>query len=296
MTRRVTRHFPRHFTYHARVMDTLFFIVSKLVWALLKPGTWIVLLLGVVFLLVRADMKRAAVWAAGGGFLFVLALAVLPLDDVLLSPLERAYPVNPDVGKVAGIIVLGGGEGAQRTARWGQPQVNEAGDRFLAALALARRHPEAPVLFTGGIGSLRQDGPTGAEVAEVLLLASGLDRSRLLLESRSRNTAENAAQALALRPAEGNGAWLLVTSAFHMPRSVEAFCAAGWTDLVPWPTDYRTVAFSNGIGWNLVGNLDNLQTALREYLGLLAYRTTGRADRQTVAACLKSRGQSKGTE
>ncbi len=269
-------------------MDTLFFIASKLVWALLKPGTWIVLLLGAIFFLVRADLKRAAAWTAGGGFLFVLALAVLPLDDVLLSPLEGAYPAEPAVGKVAGIIVLGGGEGARRTARWGQPQVNEAGDRFVAALALAQRHPEIPILFTGGIGSLRQDGPTGAEVAEALFLASGLDRSRVLLESRSRNTAENAAQALALRPAEGEGAWLLVTSAFHMPRAVEAFCAAGWTGLVPWPTDYRTVALTDGFGWNLVGNLDNLQTALREYLGLLAYRATGRADRQTVAACLQS--------
>jgi uncharacterized SAM-binding protein YcdF (DUF218 family) len=272
-------------------MDTLFFIASKLLWALLKPGTWIVLLLGAVFILVRADLNRAAAWTAGGGFLFFLALAVLPLDDALLSPLESTYPVNPAVGKVAGIVVLGGGEAARRTARWEQPQVNEAGDRFLAALALARRHPEAPVLFTGGIGSLRQDGPSGAEVAEALLQASGLDRSRLLLESRSRNTAENAAQALVLRPAESDGAWLLVTSAFHMPRAVEAFCAAAWTDLVPWPTDYRSVALADGFGWNLVGNLDNLQTALREYLGLLAYRATGRADRQTVAACLYSENE-----
>lgn len=269
-------------------MDTLFFIASKLLWALLKPGTWIVLLLAVAFFLVRAESKRAAAWTAGAALLFVLVLSVFPLGDVLLRPLESAYPVDPPVGQVAGIIVLGGGEQARRTGRWGQPQVNEAGDRFLAALALAQRHPEAPVLFTGGIGSLRQDGPTGAEVGEALLLASGLDRSRLLLESGSRNTAENAAQALVLRPAERDGAWLLVTSAFHMPRAVEAFCAAGWTGLVPWPTDYRTVALKDGVGWNLVGNLQNLETAVREYLGLLAYRVTGRADRQSVAACLDS--------
>jgi uncharacterized SAM-binding protein YcdF (DUF218 family) len=269
-------------------MDTLFFIASKLIWALLKPGTWIVLLLGAVFFLVRAELKRAAAWTAGGALLFVLVLSVFPLGDALLRPLESTYPVDPAVGKVAGIIVLGGGEATRRTGRWGQPQVNEGGDRFLAALALARRYPEAPVLFTGGIGSLSQDGPTGAEVGEALLLASGLDRSRLLLESRSRNTAENATQALVLRPADGDGAWLLVTSAFHMPRAVEAFCAAGWTNLVPWPTDYQTVAFADGVGWNLAGNLQNLETALREYLGLLAYRATGRADRHTVAACLDS--------
>lgn len=269
-------------------MDTLFFIASKLIWTLLKPGTWLVVLPGVLFFLTLADLKRAAVWTAGSGFLLVLTLSVFPVGDALLRPLESAYPADPGITEVAGIIVLGGGEATRHTGQWGLPQVNGGGDRFLAALALARRHPEARVLFTGGIGSILQDGPSGAQVAETLLLGSGLGKSRLVLEADSRNTAENAANSLALRPADDNGAWLLVTSAFHMPRAIETFCLAGWTNLVPWPTDYRTLSLKDGLGWNLIGNLENLEIALKEHVGLLAYRATGRASRDTVSSCLKS--------
>lgn len=267
-------------------MDTLFFIASKLVWALFKPGTWLVLLLALIIYLIASERHRAAILAAGTGLLLTVLFSVLPVGDLLLSPLEHHYPPEPEVSSVAGIIVLGGGEAVQRSAHWAQPQVNDGGDRFMQALALARQYPSAKVLFTGGIGSLRQDGPSGADVARQLLTSSGLDPSRLVLETRSRNTAENAVNSLELRSKQADGDWILVTSAFHMPRSIETFCAAGWSDLVPWPTDYRTVDLADGMGWSLTANLINLETALKERIGLLVYRLTGRADKHSVAACL----------
>jgi len=81
------------------------------------------------------------------------------------------------------------------------------------------------------------------------------------------------------------GPWILVTSAFHMPRAVGSFCAAGWHTLVPYPTDYRGGSFWDQVGWDLADNLTDLNTGVTEWVGLLAYRVTGRSDGLTPGGC-----------
>jgi uncharacterized SAM-binding protein YcdF (DUF218 family) len=104
----------------------------------------------------------------------------------------------------------------------------------------------------------------------------GIAPDRLRLEGQSRNTAENARLSLALASPAAGETWVLVTSAFHMPRAMRSFEAAGWSGIVPWPVDYRTSSFADGIGWNLTRNLQVLNTAIREQVGQLAYRLTSR--------------------
>jgi uncharacterized SAM-binding protein YcdF (DUF218 family) len=158
-------------------------------------------------------------------------------------------------------------------------QFNEGGDRFAAGLALARRFPNAKLLFAGGSGALRDLRGTlvsEASIAEQFFLDQGVNPNRLLLEARSRNTAENARLSLELADPNPDETWVLVTSAFHVPRAMRSFETAGWTGIVPWPVDYRTAAFSDGVGWDLTRNLQVLNTAIRETVGQLAYRLTGR--------------------
>lgn len=260
-------------------MDTVFFIASKLIGALLRPDTWIVVALaGVVLALVTAR-RRAALAISSLTLALLVALSVLPLGDLLLQPIERRYPANPSLESVDGIIVLGGGEDARASAYWGQMQLNEGGERFTAALALARRFPEAQVLFTGGSGALRDlagAAPSEASKAERFFLAQGVAPDRLLLEGQSRNTTENARLSLALADPEPGETWVLVTSAFHIPHAMRSFETAGWDGIVAWPVDYRTSRFADGLGWNLTENLFVLNTAIRERVGQLAYRLTGR--------------------
>ncbi len=106
----------------------------------------------------------------------------------------------------------------------------------------------------------------------------GLDETRLVLEGESRNTAENAEFTRDLL-GQGSGKIILVTSAFHMPRSVGLFRAAG-VDVVPWPTDYRSSG-SQGFGVEFTDpdqNFDTASTAIREWIGLAVYRLTGQID------------------
>ncbi|NOX72397.1 MAG: YdcF family protein, partial [Alphaproteobacteria bacterium] len=151
-----------------------------------------------------------------------VTIAILPLGELLIRPLETLYPANPTITAPEGIIILGGAEDADRTAYWHQVQLNDAGERFTAALALARRFPKAKIVFTGGSGSLRdalEKGISGATVAKQFFLEQGIPADRLILESKSRNTAENARLTYALLQPKPGQTWVLVTSAFHMPRT-----------------------------------------------------------------------------
>jgi len=207
-------------------MDTLFFIASKLIGALLRPDTWIIVALAVVVLALLFNRRRLALWVGSITLSLLVALAILPLGDLLLQPIERTYPAEPALGQVDGIIVLGGGEDARAGAFWGQMQLNEGGERYTAALALARRFPEARILFTGGSGTLRD--LAGAETSEADMAGrffrdQDVSPERLLLEGQSRNTAENARLSLALAAPAPGETWVLVTSAFHMPRAMREF-------------------------------------------------------------------------
>ena len=175
-------------TNHERPMSTLIFIVSKLIWALIRPETWLVLgLAWGCLLLTRQKISRA-----GRVLALTLAatvtIAILPLGELLIRPLETSYPANPTITAPDGIIVLGGAEDARRTAYWHQVQLNSAGERFTAALALARRFPTAKIIFTGGSGSLRDvlgKSISGATVAKQFFSEQWGPANRLVLERKS---------------------------------------------------------------------------------------------------------------
>ncbi|WP_176251328.1 YdcF family protein [Sulfitobacter sp. HGT1] len=256
-------------------MDTVFFIASKLVGALLRPDTWIVIALAGTVLALFLQRTRIALWISSITLGLLVALSALPLGNLLLQPIELRYPANPSLDLVDGIIVLGGGEDARASAYWGQVQLKEGAERFTAAMELARRFPEAKVLFTGGSGALRDVAgadTSEASIAERFFLEQGIAPERLQLEGQSRNTAENARLSRTLADPAPTEIWVLVTSAFHMPRAMRSFGSARWDGLVAWPVDYRTSGFGDGIGWDLTGNLSVLQTAIREHVGQLAYR------------------------
>jgi uncharacterized SAM-binding protein YcdF (DUF218 family) len=257
---------------------TAFFILSKIIGGAIRVESWIVIGLLLALYGLWRGHERLTKWSLGLTLAFVLGLGIFPLGDVLIRPLEQqvAAPELPD--RIDGIIVLGGGEDGSLSRFWGQPVVNDAGERFTAAATLARHYPDALVLFTGGSGALSTIGQTvldPSDMAARLLTDLGVSSDRLRLESASRNTAENARLSHALIAPEPGQQWILVTSAFHMPRAMRSFEAAGWSSIIPYPVDFRSNLFRNGIGWDLPGHMLTLNIALKEYLGLAAYAATG---------------------
>ncbi|MFQ6017059.1 MAG: YdcF family protein, partial [Kiloniellaceae bacterium] len=203
-----------------------------------------------------------------------------PLGDWLLSPLEDRFPAPGGApGKVAGIIVLGGGIDLPASVGRGVPQLSQWADRITAFVALARRYPQARLIYTGGSPSLVDQEHREADFAKVLLADLGLDARRVVFERNARNTRENAVFAKQrMRPMAGE-TWLLVTSAHHMPRSVGTFRRAGW-EVIPYPVDYLTArGAARHPDFDVQRGLARVAIATREWVGLVAYRLFGWTDR-----------------
>jgi len=256
----------------------LLFYLSKLTAFLTTPGQLLLAGLLVSVLLQATRWWRAGRRLAWSLIIVLIVVGTLPLGPLLLAPLEARFPKpDPLPARIDGIVVLGGGERTWLSHVHGQPVLNERGERLLIAGLLARQHPQAHLLFTGGSAKLTAQPISEAEVARRVFAGMGLTEDRLLYEDRSRTTAENAVLAHALARPEAGQNWVLVTSAAHMPRAVGSFRQAGWT-AIPYPVDFRgddTLPYRPG--FDLSAGLGLLDEALHEWLGLLVYWLAGRS-------------------
>ena len=258
----------------------MFFALSKTFGFMLLPTNF---LLGIGFV---GAVLMATRFAAFGRKLVIAAVLLLvvcglsPLGKILLYPLESRFPAwDAARGAPDGIIVLGASIEADLSVAHGTPVVRGAPDRIIAAAALAKRYPNARVVFSGGSANLISNDAREADFAGAIFESLGVDKSRLIMERRSRNTQENAEFSKALVAPKDGERWLLVTSAFHMPRSVGLFRKAGFA-VEPYPVDWRVggrddlMVFSNVA----IEGLGRTDLAVREWMGLIAYRVAGKID------------------
>lgn len=254
----------------------MLFVASKFFWAIAVPGNLLLLLL-LAGLPAMALGRRRGFRLALAAALALAAVAVLPLGQWLALPLEARFPQPALPARIDGIILLGGAVEPSITKAHGQVALNQAGARVVEALILALRHPEAKLLLSGGDASIfPRPGEDEAEVTRRLFLAFGIAPQRILVESRSRNTYENALYSRALADPKPSETWVLVTSAMHMPRAVGCFRHFGW-NVLPYPADFHTAAHPR-LDFALADHLDLLDLAAKEWVGLVAYRLLGRID------------------
>jgi uncharacterized SAM-binding protein YcdF (DUF218 family) len=255
------------------------FFVSKVVALLAQPLHWVIVLLALGLLLPHRAKGLSRAYQA-----IALALLVLigwePLPNLLIRPLERTYPeIAPvaDMGAYDGAVVLGGALESGALARdHTQPLLNDAAERMTAAYGLAQKYPRMQMVFTGGEGDFFGTGPSEAERAAIFFKAMGLPAERFVFEDQSRNTYDNAVFTAKIAGVNKQKNWLLITSAWHMPRAIATFEKAGW-HVTPYPVDFRT---GNDTPWNhysLARGAELWQLAIREWIGIAAYRLSGRS-------------------
>ncbi|MGU3494914.1 YdcF family protein [Xanthobacteraceae bacterium A53D] len=255
-----------------------FFTISKVGWLLAAPSNLLVFTLLMGLLLRAADVRRPAFVLVGLATTGLLVFGFSPIANYLISPLEERFPPFKDDGRpVAGIILLGGAEVPDVALARGMPAMNDAGERMIAFAMLARQYPEARLVFSGGSADLDTDRDMEADAVRLGLRDLGVDLDRVTFERRSRNTAENAAFTRELIQPEPGARWLLVTSAFHMPRAVGCFRQVGFP-VTAYPVDYRTISprALDGPFPRIAVGLDFTDLAAKEWLGLFAYYMSGR--------------------
>ena len=251
------------------------FILGKLVWAVVQPGNLLLLcLVAGVFLLLRG--RRRGEWLVVLSAIGFLLLAVAPIGSAMMLVLEQRFPRPPKLpARIDGILVLGGAVDPRLSLAYGEAVFNGSIARVLGGVALARHHPEAKLALVGGEGEVFPVGFAEAWATSGFVNEEGIPATRVILEERSRSTHENAVFAKELiRPGPGQN-WVLVTSAFHMPRAIAAFRAVDWP-VIPYPVDFRVDPKTDlRANFNLLGGLGTTTIAGKEWAGLLGYRLLG---------------------
>jgi uncharacterized SAM-binding protein YcdF (DUF218 family) len=254
------------------------FLLSKILGLATQPLLWVLALLGFGLLLQRRKGHIAwrLIWAA---FIVLLVAGWKPLPELVLRQLEGQYAeVHPqaDVSAFVGVVVLGGATESGRVQQaHSQPLLGGGAERLTAPIALLRHNPKLQLIYTGGEGALLGSGPSEADRARLFFDAMGAPQQQIQYESQSRNTYENAVLSARLPHVDTTQRWLLVTSAFHMPRSMATFTKAGW-NVTAYPVDFQTGGETVWLDYGLGGSIYQWELALHECLGLLAYRLTGR--------------------
>jgi uncharacterized SAM-binding protein YcdF (DUF218 family) len=251
------------------------FVFSKLMSATTQPLFWLsIWWLFAIVLLTR--FRRFATSMLWGGLLILGLLGFNAVPEALLRSLESRFnvPSLTSGDQFSGVIVLGGATGSPGISKaHGQVPLGDAAERMTEPIALMRKFPNFELIFSGGEGRLVPNGTTEAELAGVFYTEQGVDMKRVTLESQSRTTRENAIRVAALLGERCQQPWLLVTSAWHMPRSMSEFQAVG-CNVTAYPVDFRTGEETSWTEYSMAGSLMAWQTALHEYLGMFVYGVT----------------------
>jgi uncharacterized SAM-binding protein YcdF (DUF218 family) len=138
-------------------MDSVFFFASKIVWALITPGSLLVILGMAAWLSLFVGWQKMSRFFLSLTALFLLLLGTLPLGEWLISPLENRFAANAALPmSPTGVIVLGGAVNPALSDTWGQTEIGGAAERLTAFVYLANLYPDTQLVFTGGSGSITE--------------------------------------------------------------------------------------------------------------------------------------------
>jgi uncharacterized SAM-binding protein YcdF (DUF218 family) len=257
---------------------TVFFIASKILafFTMLSNLLISIGLIGLILLCTR--FTRLASWLVVTSLVLIAIAGLSPLGKALILPLEQRFPPwDPSRGPPDGIVVLGGAIAPGVSAARGDVALTGAAERITATVELARRYPNARIIFSGGSGDLMDQEALEAPIAVSEFEALGIAHDRITAEEQSRNTIENAVFSRLIAQPKPGERWLLVTSAYHMPRAIAAFRAAGFP-IEAYPVDWRTRGPIDAVQpfGSLAMGLRVTDIAVHEWVGLAVYRLTGK--------------------
>lgn len=257
----------------------MFFYLSKILWFFVDPGNILLIALCVSAIAVWTKWIKTAKLLITITALYALTIMIVPIGSYLVLNLENRFPpASKNLDRVDGIIVLGGVVDQFVSEARGQVSINGAAERLTEFAKLSFNYPQAKLVFSGGSGVLGKQELKEAHFVKPVLAALGVNINRVVFEDKSRNTVENAVFSKRMVKPLLDEKWILITSAFHMPRAVGSFRQAGWT-VIPYPVDYGTMGdewFKPG--FRFLGGINGFSHGVHEWIGLTFYWLTGRTN------------------
>lgn len=201
-----------------------------------------------------------------------MLLTCFPVGEWLLYPLETKFKTNPDLPKqIDGVIVLSGGEEAVLARIWNQIEFDRAVERDIYFLKLMREYPNATFVFSGG------GGAESKKYSRTLLLQFakifGLDENKIQFELESTTTMESVKNLHGLIKPKSTQMWVVITSAWHMPRAKLLFDHYGW-EIIPFPVDHLSHKHElYRFEINFSDHLELFKIAVKEWIGIIVYQS-----------------------
>ncbi|MEM9332703.1 MAG: YdcF family protein [Pseudomonadota bacterium] len=257
----------------------MFFYLSKIFWFATQPSTILMLLFIAAVLFLMAGWRRS-------GFVFLLigtiayvSIVNLALGLFLIAPLEDRFPANPNFETPPdGILMLSGPIDRQMTRAREQISFHDGSERYIEFIGLLEKYPNARGVVSGGNPSIVDDGLGQAEYSKVIFEQLGFDSARIAFETQARNTYENAVYSYDLVKPGDDEVWVVVTSAYHMPRAIGVLRKAGW-NITPYPVGFRSEGERGRKFFTTTGGeaLSTMSLAMKEWIGLVVYYYTDRS-------------------
>lgn len=253
----------------------MFFYFSKILSGLLFPYS--LFFLASLYLFKRIQnikLKRKLYFL----LLCLYLISFYPVSGMLMGLLESRYPdrASIDFPNADAIILAGGMINPFIFNKDLNPEFNGSVDRLIKAQELLRIQKAPLLIISAGSGLLLQKGEKEADLLKKYLVKNGFDSRLIISENKSRNTYENALYSRKIANKRKINKILLVTSAFHMPRSVHCFEAQGF-EVIAVPTDYYTYETSliPEMVFPSPSALRMTTIAIKEYIGITAYYFSG---------------------
>lgn len=242
------------------------FILSKLLGPLCHPLPIAYFLIGIGMIVGWTTHRRLAQLTLMISFITLTLMGYTPLPKWGILQLESRYPhPTTPIHHHTGMIVLGGGvHSGQLVAKHPYSALGEGAERLTTAYELLQRYPHMTVILSGYSGAIHHSGPSESEISRQWLIQNGIAANRIIIETTSRNTKENA-RAVATLLQHRTQPWLLITSAYHMPRAARYFQQSN-IPFTPFPVDYQ---LPNQVSWfNLSAGSYLWGLLLHEWIGL----------------------------
>jgi uncharacterized SAM-binding protein YcdF (DUF218 family) len=251
------------------------FLFKKITRLFMSPLTVSMLMLVVgTFMLLFTRKQKTGKFMTASGVVFILLMGYNIFPDRILSTLENKYPPiieTESVSDAKWIVVLGGGHVTDRKVPVASILAGDTLTRVVEGVIIHKRLPESRLLFSGGKAfDPESESKTMADLAVEL----GVNKSKITEEPNGLDTGE---QSELVKKIVGKDKFILVTSAYHMPRAIALFRKQGMNP-VPAPVGHRIKEKSTIDPYMFFprsGGIEKMEIVVHEYLGLCWMSVSG---------------------